>query len=91
MNENSYTVTLNSKLLHFGQELQFDRGRSFDEFLNRGPVEFNITLFHQHGCSSVLVHTSNFEPFGAKINFFGTLLEMLFHRCNQKTVCLSMS
>lgn len=38
--KNLHIVTLNSKLLHFGQELQFDRGRSFGELM----VHFSLTL-----------------------------------------------
>lgn len=44
-----HIVTLNSKLLHFGQELQFDRGGSFDELIKRGPFGFNSDfLFAQN-------------------------------------------
>lgn len=39
-----HIVTLNSKLLHFGQELHFDRGGSFDELINCGPFGFNSDI-----------------------------------------------
>lgn len=41
--------TLNSKLLHFGQELQFDGGGSFDELINRGPFGFMTSCFLRIG------------------------------------------
>lgn len=53
--KNLHIVTLNSKLLHFGQELQFDRGRSFDESINRGPFQFNTDFLFLGKASTLLL------------------------------------
>lgn len=58
-----HMVTLNSKLLHFGQELQFDRGRSFDELLNRGPFEFNTDFLFPQKRGKPPLYCLHFPPF----------------------------
>lgn len=53
-----HIVTLNSKLLHFGQELQFDRGGSFDELINL--FGFNTDCLFLQIWGNFIAHTSPF-------------------------------